>query len=105
MKYRRGQSKLDYNDIELIKDCFTKGLSDTEIGQIFNVTRNHINHIRNNRRWYDLNERPQKVYHPTREGETPLNPLKTIQHFMKRWNINMIEYQDICIYLNGKKEE
>lgn len=47
-----GRIKLDRVQVGTIKGlCETTTLTDTEIAKIFNVSRKHINAIRNKKRW------------------------------------------------------
>ena len=50
--------KLDKQDIEVIKDlCINTILLDSEIAELFGVSRKHINSIRNGKRWnYEFGE-------------------------------------------------
>jgi hypothetical protein len=97
-KTKSGASKLDYNKATAIKLlCKTSTLSDGEIGDLFGVSRVLINHIRHNRRWDDVPHQEEK--------ENPFNPLKTIQQFMKEWEIDKLEYQNITIFMSNEKEK
>lgn len=46
-----GASKLKQEDIDQIRSLFKQGLSDSEIAAAYNVSRIHINHIRNGKKW------------------------------------------------------
>lgn len=47
-----GSSKLNDEQVQQIKRLFeTTNLTDESIGEMYNVSRGHINHIRNGRRW------------------------------------------------------
>lgn len=49
--------KLDKHDVRVIKELIYIGQhTDTEIGDMFGVTRKHINSIRNGKRWKDETE-------------------------------------------------
>lgn len=54
------QIKLDKQDVEQIRLLFEQTpLKDSDIAKIFNVSRKHINQIRNKKRWnYELNTKP-----------------------------------------------
>lgn len=101
MEYRKGSYKLDYQDVELIREIFNStNLSDKEIAEIFNVSRPHINHIRNNKRWSDSPIPSRKVSNPQPTGESvlnPVNPLDVIKEFMDKYNLDKIEYKNIEI--------
>ena len=52
-----GSSKLNDEQVQQIKNLFTTtNLCDENIAEMYNVSRAHINHIRNGRRW-NIDER------------------------------------------------
>lgn len=52
MNEQMGLIKLDKKDVQRIKQLIEKNeLKDSEIAKIFNVSRKHINSIRNKKRW------------------------------------------------------
>lgn len=51
MKTKHGATKLTFKDVEEIRSMFDEGMTDTQIAKIKNVSRVHINKIRNGKRW------------------------------------------------------
>ena len=93
-KTKSGASKLDYDKAMTIKLlCTTTNLSDTEIADIYGVSRVLVNHIRHQRRWDDI---------PLHQvGESVSNPLKTIYDVMKTYQLDSLEYRDMKILINN----
>lgn len=57
-----GKIKLDKQDVEVIRDLICIGAhTDTEIADMFNVSRKHINSIRNGTRWKTEDEHTRNV--------------------------------------------
>lgn len=93
---KKGAIKLNYESAAQVKEiCETTKLTDGQIAKAFDISRVHVNHIRHSRRWWDIED---KVY-PHNERESVSNPLKTIQEFMKQWELEKLEYQDITIFM------
>lgn len=69
---KMGASKLNYNDIDEIQIMFEEGLSDTQIAKIKNVSRPHINLIRNGKRWNEENWTQIPKSNDYREFYTPV---------------------------------
>ena len=54
--------KLDKTKVRIIKELFLNTeANDSDIAAVFNVSREHINLIRNNHRWINFNEEDEKV--------------------------------------------
>jgi len=102
-----GAWKLDYQKAAQIKHlCKTTQLTDGQIASAFNISRVHVNHIRNDFRWADAVYTDLDSITPQPKEESVSNPLKMIQDFMTQWGIEKLEYQDIQVFMvNGKKKK
>jgi len=102
-----GAWKLDYQKAAQIKKlCKTTELTDGQIAAAFNISRVHVNHIRNDIRWSDAVYTDLDSILPQQKEESVSNPLKMIQEFMSQWGIEKLEYQNIEIFMiNGKEKK
>jgi hypothetical protein len=91
-----GAWKLDYAKATQIKEiCEKTTLTDGQIAAAFGISRCHVNHIRHERRWWDV----ESNTNPQVKEESVANPLKMIHDFMTKWGIEKLEYQDISIFM------
>ena len=55
MKNKKGATKLDPNKVKVIQSLFQfSEIKDHQIADLFDVSREQINHIRNGHRWGDI---------------------------------------------------
>jgi NurA-like 5'-3' nuclease len=86
--------KLDKTKVRIIKELFLHTESnDSDIAAVFNVTREHINLIRNNHRWVDFNEEDEKVIISKPIGAKRSNDFRD-------FGVNLNEQEDLKNYIN-----
>lgn len=96
---KMGASKLNYKDIDEIRRMFEMGMSDTEIANIKDVSRPHINLIRNGKRWNEDNWTQIPKSNDYREFTTPMGKTLTPEH-VNQIQTKLDELKGVNEYMN-----